>query len=109
MSQPEEASGCFDEAVNTTNILLAGVLDLGSFVGEIESSHSFQYQPTPPNIHSPGPAAIPPLCASMSCPQTAGPQQCDMVQVPCSAQAILLAAPAQAFEGTFSFSIILWH
>lgn len=30
MSQPEEASGCFDEAVNTTNILLAAVLDLGA-------------------------------------------------------------------------------
>lgn len=53
MSQPEEAGGCFHEVANTTNILLAGVLDLGTFVGELERSHSFQYQPTPPKTHSP--------------------------------------------------------
>lgn len=53
MSQPEEASGCFYEVANTTNILLARVQDLGTFVGELERPHSFQYQSTPPNMHSP--------------------------------------------------------
>lgn len=49
MSQSEEARGCFYELANVTNILLAGVLDLGTFVGELERSHSFRYQSAPPN------------------------------------------------------------
>lgn len=60
MSQPEEAGGCFHEVANTTNILLASVLDLGTFVGKLERSNSFQYLPTPPNIHSPWPQVMPP-------------------------------------------------
>lgn len=52
MSQSEEVRACFYELANVTNILLTGVLDLGTFVGELERSHSFQYQSTAPNIPS---------------------------------------------------------
>lgn len=110
MSQPEETGGCFQEVANTTNIRLAGVLQLGTFVGELERSHSFQYQPTPPNIHSPWAPVMPPSVCFHILPSDCSRgmlRRFPVLQVPCSAQAILLTAPAQAFECTFIFSRIL--
>lgn len=71
MSQPEETGGCFQEVANTTNIRLAGVLQLGTFVGELERSIHFSTSPHLQIYTLLGHQSCHPLCASTSCPQTA--------------------------------------